>query len=226
MSHETTAEGGGFGMKRLVGVVALGAALCLGMGALSPASAEAQDPMEMQPNQVDAKPKGSIGLALIGAEIGLAVPALAGLDETWSLVTFPLVGAVGGFLGGWFGIDNNDHEKVAVAMLATGIALVIPSIVITLAATAYDPEDDGAIDASSLPEEEAAPVEEPAAQRDTDAVRAIARAGDGMFRLSERGLHMSVPGLSIASTYSPSELQRFGGTQVTETHISLFTGVF
>ena len=66
--------------------------------AAAPNQACAQDPEA--PEQIDSSPKGLIGLGIFGAELGLVIPAAAGLDDTWALVTFPLIGAGGGAVAG------------------------------------------------------------------------------------------------------------------------------
>ncbi len=93
-------------------------------------------------DQVEATPKGAIGLGLVGAEIGFIVPAAAGLDETWAFIVFPVLGATGGALGGHFLLDSSNRTSLSVAALVAGIALIVPSTVWTLSLTAYDPDDD------------------------------------------------------------------------------------
>ena len=147
--------------RRMGWVIALSAALVM-TNAAAPERVAAQPMMETG-EQIDASPKGLIGLGLVGAELGFVVPALAGLDDAWAFVVFPVVGAAGGAIAGHFLIDNNDNEKAAVAMLSVGLALVVPSLVITLASTAYDPEDDeDAIESGVDGEGEDAPPEEEA----------------------------------------------------------------
>ncbi|MBC7173576.1 MAG: hypothetical protein H5U40_14140, partial [Polyangiaceae bacterium] len=59
--------------------------------------------------QVEAGHKGLVGMGLLGAEIGLSVPALAGLDATWALIVFPIVGAAGGAISGHYAFDRPNH---------------------------------------------------------------------------------------------------------------------
>lgn len=210
-------------------------AAALAVGALaSPSRAAAQDPMDPGPVQVDASPKGLIGLGLIGAELGLTIPALAGLDETWSLIVFPVVGAAGGAIAGHYAIDNRGNEKAAVATLMIGLALVVPSIVITVAATAYDPEDDfeeeedaAADEAGDEEAAEAEPEAEPEPEAELDRRRRLATAGGtGMVRIHDGGVSLALPALSVGQVYTPQELARYGGEQATEVQLSLFSGAF
>ncbi|MEM7608668.1 MAG: hypothetical protein AAF411_25215 [Myxococcota bacterium] len=210
------------------------AALIAVSSILSAAPASAQDAGA----QVDSSPKGLIGLGLIGAELGLVIPAAAGLDDTWALVTFPIVGATGGAIAGHFLIDNNDQTEVGVAMLVSGLALVVPALVLTLSLTAYDPDDDEDMsEAPTLGDEEVAPededgtVTEPPADVETESAarsraRQVARAGSGLLRVGEAGWMVGVPGLSLVPTYTPQELSLFGGDQSNELRLSLFSGAF
>lgn len=90
--------------------------------------------------------KGIIGLGLIGAELGLIIPAIAGVrDEWWPYVVFPLIGAVGGAIGGWAVEQNTQADpEVDVALMAVGMVLIVPTIVGTLALTAYQPPPESA----------------------------------------------------------------------------------
>ena len=98
-------------------------------------------------SQVSADGKGMIGLGLIGLELGFIVPALiqeaAGTNEWWPYLVFPAVGAVGGVVGGYFVEQATQNSpEIDVAILAIGMALVVPTLVATLALTAYDPGQD------------------------------------------------------------------------------------
>ena len=132
----------------------------------APATAQAQcDPAAMPAtcSHVTPDAKGIIGLGLIGAEIGFIVPALVQeamhTNEWWPYLVFPALGAVAGGIGGW-GVEQatQGQPEVDVALLAIGMALIVPTLVGTLALTAYDPNDgaqqvdEGELDDVSEPE--------------------------------------------------------------------------
>jgi hypothetical protein len=97
---------------------------------------------------VEASPKGAIGIGLLGAELGVAVPAIIGVDAWWAYLVFPVAGAAGGALLGHFWIDNGNHAELSVVFLTAGMAFVIPTLVLAAAATAYDPESEASNQAS------------------------------------------------------------------------------
>jgi len=207
-------------------VVALMAAALAFGGPAAEAHAQTSEPA----GQIEATPKGTIGLGLVGAEIGLVIPALAGLHETWAFVVFPLVGAAAGAVGGYFAIDNRDSENAAVAMLTTGLALLVPSLVLTLAMTAYDPQDEGELEEEDSALEEIDEGDEPAAaepEPEAEVRRPAPRvAGAGLLRYGPRGLQLGLPGVGVVPTYTQEELRRYGGTQQREVRVSLFSGAF
>ena len=129
----------GSGWSRLALALSLAATVWAVEGVVDVGTAAAQTAT----SQVDADFKGMVGLGMIGAELGFAVPALAGLQETWSFIVFPVVGAAGGGLAGYFALEQSNQVELSVASLALGMALIVPTMVITLSATSYDPEDEG-----------------------------------------------------------------------------------
>jgi hypothetical protein len=163
------------------------------------------------PARVSAGHKGLVGLGFIGAELGITVPALCGLDDTWALVVFPVVGAAGGAVAGHFVLDRPNHRVAAVAMLSVGLALVVPAIIITRVATSFDPHEEG-VEVIS------------AAQR---RARAIARAGPGLLRFGDGQLFVAMPSIDVlpaGPTFSPAD--PFEARLRTEVHLALVSGAF
>ncbi len=199
-------------LKALATVVVVSVA-CWGFA--SPSVAEAQV------TQVESNAQGAVGLGLVGAELGFVIPAAAGLHELWAFIVFPVVGAAGGAVGGYFAFDNANRVEGGVAMLATGMALVIPSLVLTLVLTAYDPEDDGYVEEDDPPDVEASEEEEQAAR-----IRRLASAGSGILRLAEGELLLGAPAPSLMNEV----LQGSGGALLAATtqelHVPLVSGSF
>jgi hypothetical protein len=164
-------------LHRLFVIVAMvcGVALCCDASQVA-----AQD----EPAPLDAPPKGAIGFGLIGAELGVAIPALVGVDAWWAYLVFPAAGAAGGAVLGHFLVDNNDQVELSVIAMTAGIALVIPTLVLAMAATAYDPEEDRSSEA---------------------------KLGPGLLRLDESGsLRVAAPGTSVVPSARAGKLHVSG----------------
>ncbi|MDJ0763646.1 MAG: hypothetical protein QNJ97_11735 [Myxococcota bacterium] len=94
-------------------------------------------------DQVEAKYVGVSGGAIAGAEVVIAAQALLGVDKLWAYLTFPVLGAAGGGVGGYF--LEQESAPGAVALLASSMALIIPTAILASSAMAYDPASEGAI---------------------------------------------------------------------------------
>ena len=206
-------------LHRILRVAAITLALSLAVTAATPTQACAQTPVV---RQQESGFKGMFGLGILGAELGLVIPAAAGLDQWWALVVFPAIGAAGGALGGYYGLDRNGQVEASTALLAIGIALVVPSVVLTVALRAYDDDEDGS--AGEGQEVTVTDDAEASARRRT---QSLARAGSGLIRRSEYGLHVCMPGIAVSNrTAATRDDYLMGVRPTTEVRISLFSGVF
>lgn len=208
-------------VHRMLRVAAITLALSLAVTAVDPVQAHAQEVAQQESGF-----KGLFGLGILGAELGLVIPAAAGLDQWWALVVFPAIGAAGGALGGYYGLDRNNQVEASTAILAISIALIVPSVVLTVALRSYDADDE---DVESV-DDEGAPPASAAAEAEASARRrseSIARAGSGLVRRSEYGLHLGMPGVAVSGR-GPTTREDFlmGVRPTTEVRVSLFSGVF
>jgi hypothetical protein len=154
--------------------------------------------------------KGAVGLGLIGAELGFVIPALVGARDVWPYIVFPVVGAAGGALAGYYWLERGAGEpELAVAVLVAGMALAVPATVVTVAAMAYEPDT------------ELRPIT--AAQR---SARAAAAAGPGLLRVSAGGVFVAPPGLAVGGSIGVREALRTGASRSRGMRIALFSGVF
>jgi len=101
-------------------------------------------------DEIQGTPKAIVGGAFLGAEV-VAIPmAIAGVKAGWAYAVFPALGAVGGGIGGFFMDKAYDDSKTAAYgsafMLAGGMALIIPTIVLMLNATRYHPSAEATED--------------------------------------------------------------------------------
>lgn len=175
-------------------------ALALSALASTPHAAYAQDATDSEDKTIPPDFKGMIGLGLIGAELGFVIPAVSGLHDTWAFIVFPIAGAAGGATAGYFLLEKGDgHPELAVAALTAGMALAIPALLVTLSATAYNPEEAA----------EVADLRSP-----------------GLVRLSERGVRLAPPAISVAPGASARESLRTGASTARELHVAVLSGKF
>ncbi|MGB5698110.1 MAG: hypothetical protein WBM46_20840 [Polyangiales bacterium] len=199
--------------ERIGCVVALAAviSLCAPLG-----TADAQVEPTVFP-ELRATPKGTIGLGLVGAELGLIIPSASGLNQAWSLAVFPVVGATGGALAGYFALDKPGRERGSVAALVVGLAGVLPAILVTVKGVRKERQDRW----------EPVPQIELRSEKEQRAFE-TAEAGPGLLRRSRSGFRVSVPSVSF-SRRAPqdAETARMGGLRErTEMRLSLASGVF
>jgi multidrug transporter EmrE-like cation transporter len=127
-------------LKKL-GITAVAASF--GVAALTAA------PTSARADNVDGKGKGIAGGILLGAEIVTIPMSLFGVKAGWAYAVFGGAGAVGGAIAGW-GVESatGSYDKVPgdgrapIYMLAGGLALVIPTVVLLLNATRYQPDEN------------------------------------------------------------------------------------
>lgn len=168
-------------------------------------------------NEVRATPKGTIGLGLVGAELGLIIPSASGLNEVWALTVFPAVGAAGGALAGWFALDKPGREKGSVAALIVGIAGVMPAVLVTVRGVRKERQERW----------EPTPQIEIRSEKE-QRIFETAEAGPGLFRRTRSGFRAAMPGLSFSRRAPASrENARLGGLRErSEMRLSLASGVF
>lgn len=185
--------------------------------------------------QVSPTGKGALGGGIIGVEIGFMIPAIivgAGareLDEAWAYILFPVVFGALGAIGGYYGFEeSNIGAEPAVALLAIGMALIVPTFVGVLALTAYTPgADTGGSGATG--EEDAADEGTSDAVDGTDEQSALQRTlagGPGLFRFDDGQLLLGVPMVHTRPTYTAEEQEHMRLEQQTDLNIPLVSGVF
>ncbi|HEX7479749.1 MAG TPA: hypothetical protein VF331_18240 [Polyangiales bacterium] len=159
--------------------------------------------------QIPADFKGTIGVGLIGAELGFVLPALAGMDQTWAYIVFPAVGAIGGGALGYFALEKGNHSELSVASLMLGAVLLIPTMVLTLSETSYDPAED--TQSAALKQQRALALAK---------ARRASELGTGMLRLSGEGVSVAAPGFGLVPGVSGRQ------THISGLSLSLLSGRF
>lgn len=195
---------------------ALAAAIVAGAVLTVPSEAAAQD--------VSPTGKGITGGVLLGSEVALITVGAIGVKSWWPYVVFGAVGAGGGAVGGYF-VEQVDEAEPSLYMLAGGMALIVPTVVVVLNATAYDPEDDAEED------DELPPGEEPGLEGGIDVE---ARLGGGVptalldidaFSSTTR-YRLGLPTVQALPRYTQKEVAVYGVDQVTEVRFPVLSGHF
>ena len=173
-------------------------------------------PALAQTDGESANSTGIVGGAFLGAETVLIVESLAGVEPAWAYIAGGTAGAIGGAFGGLY-IQENTSTEVSMALLIGGLALVIPTSILVLNATAYKQPKDFTEDDSSqgtsaglLPSPTQAP--------------SLVALG---FRATElESFSLSVPNVELRPTYTVNERLQFGLANNNELHLSLLHGTF
>ncbi len=105
---------------------------------------------EARADEVSPHGKGIAGGALLGAEVVTMVEGIAGVRSGWAYVIGGVLGAGAGGAGGYAVEHSSTDGKVPTYMLAGGLALIIPAIVLTLNATRYMPEEGATEDRAPI----------------------------------------------------------------------------
>jgi hypothetical protein len=91
--------------------------------------------------EVSPTGKGVVGGAFLGAEVVVFIEAIAGVRSGTAYLLGAGGGAVAGGVGGYFVEQSASDGRVPAYMLAGGLALVIPALVVTLDQTRYLPSE-------------------------------------------------------------------------------------
>ncbi len=226
-------------LVRCAAVVLVGATLAVASASIAPDRAEAQV------SSVQALPKATIGLGLVGVELGLIVPAMFGARDWWPYLVFPVLGGAGGAVGGYFldvEMQRTNSPEVSVAIMAVGIALLVPTIIGTLALTAYTPptESSQADEDMSYDEQGGDSVE--AVQDDSSAapaegesspqsrleqrVRELYAGGPGLLRFHRGAVLLSAPIVASLPRFTTEELERLHVQQGSDVIVPVVSASF
>ena len=97
-------------------------------------------------DEVSGTGKGIVGGALLGGEVVMITEALFHIENGWAYAIGGGLGAIGGGVGGYFIEQASTNGRAPVYMLAGGLALIIPTLVLTLNATRYHPTENASED--------------------------------------------------------------------------------
>jgi hypothetical protein len=218
-------------------------------------AAAVASPTEAHAQAASVDGRGIAGGALLGGELVTGIMGAAGVRPWWPYVAFGLAGAAAGAAGG-FGVEEATRgnpttgvgsvPEAPIAMLAGGIILLIPAIVLSVNATSQPPEglvvQDGSDPsrrepaptppAEGTPADGAPPGSAPAAPAPAPqaaASRASRRSAlvlsSGIFGWNG-GWVPGIPLIGVKQLYSQREVQRFGVDPGVEVSVPVFEARF
>jgi hypothetical protein len=192
--------------------------------------------------------KGTVGGAFLGAEVIVIPMGAAGVNKGWPYFVFGGLGAVGGAVGGYF-LDQHFNgqggpAEPSVYMLAGGMALIIPALVVSLNATAYRPPDGDRVEpANNRPAAEpptASPDAPPPApppptapgasyqyrSRYRAASAAMPHIPTSLLDVYAGKLGAGLPAPQVRQLYTQAEMSRYGVSQGTEIQFPFIKAMF
>lgn len=179
--------------------------------------------------------KGVVGGGLLGAEAVCITMGAIGVERAWPYLVFGGVGAVGGAIGGYF-VEQTGVAEPSLYMLAGGLALVIPTLIISLNATTYKPpETDRQNEPATIEPATEAPTPGPApatTRREhrgptlAQGRRAVPHIPLSIVDVYKGKVALGVPALELRPLYSSRELWQYGVSQGSEVRMPLFQAMF
>jgi hypothetical protein len=172
--------------------------------------------------------KAIVGTALLGAEVVDLTMGIIGVNAGWPYLVFGALGAGGGAVGGYFiEQETRDAPEVSLYLLAGGMALVIPTIVVSLNATTYKPPESTMGTSGEPADNQPSPGPAPLpAQPQSRAVPKPQRFGFSLVGMREGELALSLPGVAVKPLYTRREMWTYGVAQGTEVNVPLFQASF
>jgi hypothetical protein len=206
--------------------------------------------------------KGIVGGALLGGEVVVIPMGIAGVQRGWPYFVFGGLGMVGGAVGGYFvekatavntanGVTTGGPAEPAIYMLAGGLALIIPALVVSLNATAYHPpESDRGEPANNEPSKEppkpdAAPAPAPPGGAAPPPGSTSSATPPYQYKSRFRGelarmphipvslldmyagkLSFGIPAVQVRPLYTQQEMWQYNVSQGTEVRIPAFKVMF
>ena len=214
--------------RRTLGAIAAGLTASAMLLAASNASAQTTPASEA----VQPTGKGIVGGALLGGEVVDLTLGIVGVNRGWPYLVFGALGAVGGGIGGYFVEQNTaGMAEVDAYMLAGGMALVIPTLVVSLNATMYRPPEVTNTTNTTEPANNQPAVGPAAPQPAPLQTRRLLQRPKEHFAFSlvdvyKGSVAMGLPALQVKPLYTQREMWTYGVQQGSEVRVPLFYATF
>jgi len=189
--------------------------VALAMAALVGASIVAAPLREARADDVSPTGKGIAGGALLGGEAVWIVEGIIGVHSGWAYVIGGVLGAGGGGVGGYFIEKGSSDGKAPMYMLAGGLALVIPAVVLMLNGTRFQPEEGAAEDRTPVgppaePGAAPAPVPAPPGVAPPPTPPPAAPPPSSLLDLHRGTFRVGVPFPDVKPSFSVAETKQYG----------------
>jgi hypothetical protein len=195
-------------------------------------------------DEIKGTPKAMVGGGFLGAEV-VAIPmAIAGVKAGWAYAVFPALGAVGGVIGGYFMDAAYDSSGPpggpttpaygSAFMLAGGMALIIPTIVLMLNATRYHPSAAAVEDRAP---KNVGPEANPGASSGSSVAPPPKDSGAGgagqapyiplsLVDVHHGSVRLGIPVPEVHEAYTLKQVKELGVLQATEVRVPVFKLAF
>jgi hypothetical protein len=193
-------------------------------------------------DEVSPTGKGVAGGILLGGEVVTITESLIGVRSGWAYVIGGGLGAIAGGVAGHFVETADSTGQGSTYMLAGGMALIIPALVLTLNATRYHPSENATEDKPPPgipPADPGAPsgnsatgagvVVTPAAPAPAPAAPAPPPPPTSLLDLSlpnEATFRLGVPVPDVRPMYTAAEQKAYGLPQHAEVRMPVFRVTF
>ncbi len=188
-----------------------------------------------QAEEVSATGKGIVGGALLGAEIVVITESAIGVTSTGAYIGGAAGGAVAGGVGGYFIERSVSDGRIPIYILAGGLALIIPGVVLTLNATRHRPTENaqedrpidgpppnpGKPDGAAVIGGEPAPAATPPAGGGGGAKAPVRAPTTSMIDYGSRELRLQLPVPDVRPVFSAQERKQYGMAQASEVRLPL-----
>ncbi|MGO9838833.1 MAG: hypothetical protein ACLP1X_32030 [Polyangiaceae bacterium] len=186
-------------------------------------------------DNVASTPKGTVGGALLGAEVVTITESLFGARPGWAYAVGAIVGAGGGGAAGYVVDQGSTDGKVPMYLLAGGLALIIPAIVLTLNATRYMPEEGATEDSvpTGPPAEPGVPsgtlggpTSPPSAAPPPPVTSPAPAPPQSLLDVGGGAIRLGVPVPDVRPVFSMTEQRQYGMHAETEVRMPVLHLVF
>lgn len=219
-------------MLRAQALLVAGAVCAAASLTFLPLPAYAQQDTSNADEKVSPTAKGVVGGAFLGAEVVMIPMAIAGVKPVWPYLVFGAVGAAGGGIGGYFVETNVTDGRIPLYMLAGGLALVLPTVVLTLNATRYRAADnyrENAAPGNTPPADpgspNGAPVK-PATPTTPTTTEARPAATGALLAVRGSSVQVGVPIPDVKPVFTARQRAEFGVKQETQVNVPVVNFTF